>query len=100
MSKTHYQHPGGILKRMFLDEYGITVGAAAKATGMTRARLNEITRGERSITADTALRLAALFGNSAQFWMNLQSHYDLAQAEAKAGKALRKIQTVEIRPAP
>lgn len=95
MAKTHYQHPGGILKRMFLDEYGLSIGKAAKAMGITRARLNEITLGKRSITADTALRLAALFGNSAQFWVNLQSHYDLAEAEAKAGKALRKIHPVQ-----
>ena len=93
MAKTHFSHPGGILKREFLDELNLSVSAAAQAMAMTRARLNEIVRGERAITADTALRLARFFGGSAQFWMNLQSHYDLAVAEsvAKSTRSLSKI---------
>lgn len=94
MASTHYSPPGGILKREFLDGYGLSVSAAAIAMGMSRARLNEVVRGERNITADTALRLAKFFGNSAQFWMNLQTRYDLAEAEAHAKKALKKIAPV------
>lgn len=94
MGVTHYSPPGGIIKREFLDGYGLSVSKAAAAMGMSRARLNEIVRGQRSITADTALRLAKFFGNTPQFWMNLQTHYDLAEAEAHAKKTLKKIPAV------
>lgn len=91
MAKTHFSHPGGILKRQFLAEYDLSVSAAAKAMDIPRTRLNDIVLGKRSITPETALRLGRLFGNGAEFWANMQSHYDLAEAEAKAGKTLNKI---------
>ena len=91
MAKTHFSHPGGILKRQFLAEYGLSVNAAAKAMDIPRSRLNDIVLGKRGITPETALRLGRLFGNSAAFWLNLQSHYDLEEAKGKAGKTLDKI---------
>jgi len=69
--------PGEYLKTEFLDELGLSAYALARATHMPGSRLSEIINGRRAITADTALRLAKYFGMSAQFWLNLQSHYDL-----------------------
>ncbi len=82
MGKTHYSHPGGILKRQFLDEYGLSVNVAAKAMGLARTRLNDIVLERRDITAETALFLGKYFGNGPEFWMNLQSRYDLEEARA------------------
>src|ERR1700722_18163011 len=93
MAKTHFFHPGKILKIEFLDEYGLSVKAAAEAMRMPRSRLNDIVRGTRGITADTALRLSRYFGRSARFWMDLQSHYDLAEAEAQK-KTVRTIKLI------
>src|SRR5579863_9927255 len=93
MKKTHYLHPGEILKIEFLDEYGLSVKAAAEAMRMPRSRLNDIVRGTRGITADTALRLSRYFGRSAQFWMDLQTHYDLVEAEAQK-KTARTIKSI------
>jgi addiction module HigA family antidote len=95
MAVTHFSPPGGILKREFLDAYGLSVNAAAKAMNIPRSRLNQIVRGERAISADTALRLGLFFGTDAQFWMNLQSHYDLAEAEASSRKKMRNIPAVK-----
>ena len=86
----HYLHPGQIIKMEFLDTYGLSVKAAAEAMDMPRARLNDIVRGLRGVSADTALRLARFFGPSAQSWLNLQAHYDLAVAEAKMAKSIEK----------
>jgi addiction module HigA family antidote len=87
-------HPGEILKMEFLDPLNLTVSALSKAIKVPRTRLNDIVRGRRGITADTAMRLARYFGVSAQFWMNLQSHYELEVAEEALGKRLGR----EIRP--
>jgi addiction module HigA family antidote len=94
MTKTHFSHPGGILKRMFLDEYGLKVGTAASAMGVPRDRLGEIVRGKRSISAETALHLGKFFGNGPEFWLNLQTHYDLALAEIKERPKLKKVKSV------
>lgn len=91
---THYLHPGEILQLEYLEGSGLSVKAAAEAMGIPRTRLNDIVLGRRGISADTALRLAKLFGGEATFWTNLQSHYDLAEAKAKAGKSLGKIRPV------
>ena len=95
MAKIHFSHPGGILKRQFLAEYDLSVNAAAKAMDIPRTRLNDIVRGKRGITAETALRLGRLFGNGATFWINLQSRYDLTEAEVKERKALQKIHPID-----
>ena len=70
-------HPGEILMEDFIEGFGITQNKLAVAIGVPPRRINEIVHGKRGITADTAVRLSAYFGNSAEFWMNLQSHYEL-----------------------
>src|SRR6266480_982117 len=73
--------PGDTLKEEFLVEYGLSQIQLAKAIGISPNRIAEIVNNRRRITADTALRLSLYFGNSAEFWMNLQSHYDLKLAK-------------------
>ncbi|SEA29587.1 addiction module antidote protein, HigA family [Bowdeniella nasicola] len=70
-------HPGEILMEDFIEGFGITQNKLAVSIGVPPRRINEIVHGKRGITADTAVRLARYFGTSAEFWMNLQSHYEL-----------------------
>ena len=80
-------HPGSILLEEFLQPMDISQYRLAKDTSVPARRINEIVHGKRSITADTALRLGKFFNMSPQFWMNLQSRYDLEVAEDNlAGK--------------
>jgi len=72
--------PGEMLKEAFLAEYGVSQNALAKAVGISPNRIAEIVNNRRRITADTAVRLGLYFGNSPEFWMNLQTHYDLKMA--------------------
>ena len=72
--------PGEMLKEEFLAEYGLSQNKLAKAIGISPNRIAEIVNNRRRITADTALRLGLFFGNSPEFWMNLQAHYDLKMA--------------------
>ena len=84
----------------FLSELGVTSYALAKAIGVPTNRVTGIVNGDRSITADTALRFARFFGNSAKFWMNLQMHYDLELAERRSGRQiLRDIEQISAMPA-
>ncbi len=83
-------HPGETIKEDYLVPLGMSVNQLAKALGIGAARMNEIVRGERGITADTALRLARYFGTSPEFWLNLQSLYDLRLAERKALAKIRR----------
>ena len=69
-------HPGAILLEDWLKPLGISQYALAKAIGVPPRRVNEIVKGQRGITVDTALRLGAYFGTDAQSWINLQTHYD------------------------
>lgn len=73
-------HPGEILFEEFLEPAGITQTEFARRIGWTRARLNELIKGKRGVTAEAALDLAELLGTSAKLWMNLQATYDLDQA--------------------
>jgi antitoxin HigA-1 len=72
--------PGEMLREEFLKEYGLSQNQLAKAIGVSPNRITEIVNNRRRISADTALRLGLYFGNSAEFWLNLQSHYDLKMA--------------------
>jgi addiction module HigA family antidote len=84
--------PGEMLKEEFLaPQYGLSQNKLAKAIGISPNRIAEIVNNRRRITADTALRLGLYFGNSPEFWMNLQSHYDLkmARRNLKAADAKR-----------
>jgi addiction module HigA family antidote len=74
-------HPGEILREEFLGPMGISQYRLAKDISVPPRRINEIVHGKRSITADTALRLGRFFGMSAQFWLNLQTRYDLEVTE-------------------
>lgn len=74
-------HPGEILREDFLIPLNMSAHALALALHVTPARINDIVRGRRGITADTALRLARYFGGDAQSWLNLQTMYDLRSAE-------------------
>jgi addiction module HigA family antidote len=73
-------HPGYFLQTRYLKPLGITQQALAGALGISRRRVNELIRGHRGITADTAVRLALFFGNEASFWMQLQTDWDLHEA--------------------
>ncbi|WP_169251959.1 HigA family addiction module antitoxin [Brevibacterium sp. 'Marine'] len=70
-------HPGEILMEDFIEGFEITQNKLAVSIGVPPRRINEIVHGKRGITADTAIRLARFFGTSEEFWMNLQSHYEL-----------------------
>jgi antitoxin HigA-1 len=74
-------HPGEILRLEFLEPLDITPYRLSKDIDVAQTRISEILSEKRSITADTALRLSRYFGNSAQFWLNLQTQYDLRQAQ-------------------
>ena len=76
-------HPGEILLEEFLAPAGITQSAFAEKIGWTRARLNELIKGKRGISAEAALDLAEVLGTSAKLWMNLQATYDLDRASKK-----------------
>src|SRR6266536_6028404 len=73
-------HPGSVLREDFLQPMGLTAYAVAQACGVPRTRIERLAREETPITADTALRLAQYFGSTAEFWMGLQSQYDLERA--------------------
>lgn len=77
---TNPSHPGEVLEELFLQPLGMSAGALAKRLDVPRTRIERLVKGETALSADTALRLSALFGNTAEFWMNLQRTYDLAKA--------------------
>ena len=89
-------HPGEVLKHDFMDPSALSATALARAIGVTPARVNEIVRCRRGITAETALRLARYFNTDAQSWMNLQARYELALAERDAAAALRAIRPRDV----
>jgi addiction module HigA family antidote len=89
--------PGEILLEEFLVPLGLSQYRLAKDTSVPPRRINEIVRGQRSISADTALRLARYFGTSEQFWLNLQAHYDLEKEKDRLGKRLeQEVQVLKI----
>lgn len=84
-------HPGEILREEFLLPMGLTAHALAMALQVPAPRINDIVRERRSITADTALRLAKYFGVSTEFWMGLQADFDIATARAAMANTLARI---------
>jgi antitoxin HigA-1 len=80
MSHIEIEHPGIMLREDFLEAMDIKPGALAAAIGVDRAAIKKIIEGKRAITAEMALRLSIFFGTTAEFWMNLQSDYDLRMA--------------------
>jgi addiction module HigA family antidote len=85
-------HPGRVLELEFLEPLEITPYRLAKDIDVDPPRVYSLVRGHRAISADTALRLGRYFGTSAEFWLNLQSHYDLEVEEDRSGESIAKIE--------
>jgi addiction module HigA family antidote len=94
MTKLNPVHPGEILTEEFLVPLGITRHKLAIDLGIPASRIDQIAKGKRSITADTAFRLSLYFGNSAQFWMNLQSSYDLKMERERLPEIKRQVRVL------
>ncbi|MBX3104206.1 MAG: HigA family addiction module antidote protein [Cryobacterium sp.] len=89
-------HPGEVLMEDFIEGFGITQNKLAVSIGVPPRRINEIVHGKRAITADTALRLSKYFGTSAEFWINLQSHFDLDRAEDRMADQIAAITPLRV----
>ena len=83
-------HPGEILREEYLVPLGLTPHALAMELRVPAPRINDVVREKRGVTVDTALRLSRYFNTTAQFWMNLQSSYDMKIAERNVGKKIEK----------
>jgi addiction module HigA family antidote len=88
-------HPGEILLEEFLKPLNISAYRLSKDIGIPQTRTSEIIKGNRSITADTALRLSYYFGNSAKFWLGLQNDFDLEEQKKIKGKDLKRIKRIQ-----
>lgn len=93
--KLHNVHPGEVLREEFLIPLGISQYRLAKEICVTEARISAICSGKRTVTADTALRLAAFFGTSSGFWLGLQADYDVEEASKKLSDVLAQIHRFE-----
>ena len=89
-------HPGEMLREGFLPDYGLTVSSLAAAIGVSRQSINEIVRERRSVSPEMALRLARLFGNSPEFWLNAQRAVDLWEAARVIESDVARIQPLVI----
>ena len=89
-------HPGEVLREEFLIPFGLTANALAIALQVPGPRINDVVRERRAVTVDTALRLAQYFGSSAEFWLGLQTDYDMALARASMGEVLSRIVRREV----
>jgi len=89
-------HPGEILKEEFLEPMKISAYRLAKETHIDQTRISEIINQKRSITADTALRLAKFFGNTPQFWLGLQNDYDIEEEKTHKEVELNKIKKFQV----
>jgi antitoxin HigA-1 len=92
MKKLPNVHPGEVLLEEFLNPLGLSQNAIARAIGVPPRRINEIVLGKRTLTADTALRLATFFGTSEGFWLGLQADYDLEETRHLIGKQLLRVE--------
>jgi antitoxin HigA-1 len=100
MEKLSPVHPGEVLLEDFMKPLGLSQYRVAKDMGVPTLRISQIVRGHRSVTADTALRLARYFGTSAAVWVRLQARYDLEMAEAKIAKRINREVKVLRMPSP
>ncbi len=87
-------HPGEILKEEFLDPFEISAYKLSKEIKIPQTRISQIIKGNRRITADTALRLSEFFGNSPQFWLGIQDDYDLEKERIKIEEELKQINRI------
>jgi addiction module HigA family antidote len=92
MKKLRNIHPGEILQEEFLIPLGLSAYKLSKDIGIPQTRVSEIIKGNRRITADTALRLSKYFGNSAKFWLGLQDDFDIEEGEQLKSKELNLIE--------
>jgi addiction module HigA family antidote len=90
MKPLYFPHPGEILRTEFLEELKLSQYRLAADTGIPQSPLSFIIKGRRSVTPDTALRLARYFGNSAEFWLGLQREFDLRKAREEFGEKIQK----------
>jgi len=89
-------HPGEMLREDFLPDYGLTVSGLANALGVSRQTINELLRERRAVSPEMALRLARLFGNSAEFWLNAQRAVDLWTAAQVIGTEIKHIKPLSV----
>ena len=89
-------HPGEVLSEEFLKPLNVTAYRLSKDLGIPQTRISAIIKGNRGITADTALRLSMYFGTSAKFWLGLQDDYDLEDTQRAMQKKLIKIKQIEV----
>lgn len=89
-------HPGEVLLEDFIEGFGITQNKLAVSIGVPPRRINEIVHGKRAITADTALRLGRFFGVEPQFWLNLQTRYELELAEDRVADQIASITPLKV----
>jgi antitoxin HigA-1 len=90
MSNSQAVHPGAILRAKFMDQYGLSASGLAIRLHVPAPRVNDIVRERRGISPDSALRLARFFRTTPQYWMDLQTAYDLRVAEQLAGEQIRR----------
>ncbi len=89
-------HPGEMLREDFLPDYGLSVAGLAASLEVSRQTVNELLRERRSLSPEMALRLARLFGNSAEFWLNAQRAVDLWDAERAIGAEVERIKPLQV----
>jgi addiction module HigA family antidote len=96
MTKLKNIHPGEVLSEEFLVPFNITAYKLAKDIEIPQTRISEIIKGNRRITADTALRLSKYFGNSAKFWLGLQDDFDIEEQISTKGSLLKSIKALKV----
>ncbi len=96
MAKLKNIHPGEVLSVEFLVPFNITAYKLAKDIEIPQTRVSEIIKGNRRITADTALRLSKYFGNSAKFWLGLQDDFDIGEQLSTKGSLLKSIKALKV----
>jgi addiction module HigA family antidote len=92
MNALKLKHPGVLLREEFLEPLNLTVAGVARATGISQPTLSQIVNGRRPLTPDSAVRLAHILGVDAQWFVNLQAHYDLREAERRLAPELKTLQ--------
>ena len=95
MAKLKNIHPGEVLSEEFLIPFGVSAYKLAKDVGIPQTRVSEILKGNRRITADTALRLSKYFGTSAKFWLGLQDDFDLEEEASAKSSLINSIPTIQ-----
>ncbi len=96
MPKIKNIHPGEVLLEEFIEPLGLTAYRLSKETHISQTRISDIIKGKRGISADTALRFSKFFGNSPQFWLGIQSDYDLEEEQKHLSKELVKIRQLKV----